>query len=198
MDLTTNAPAAATDKALINLVLAGNAEYFGLLMDRHLAAVRHRIRCITRTTWDTDDIMQEVQLKIWTHLGTYRSEASFRTWMTRIAINESLQFHRKANRVPPNRARSELDELISPGESPLQACLRAERTQALKTAVEHLPAKHKQALILHNLHELSLKETAWKLNATTPAIKTQLFRAKARLSKALLQGKRGCAPEIAA
>jgi DNA-directed RNA polymerase specialized sigma24 family protein len=122
MSVTTNVGPAAPpdDSALINLVLTGNAECFGVLMDRHLATVRGRIRGMTRCPSDADDIMQEVQLKIWKHLGSYRSDASFRTWMTRVAINEAIQFSRKVNRVPLVHMGIELAELISPSESPLQ------------------------------------------------------------------------------
>ena len=193
MGVTTNVgPAAAPDDcSLINLVLNGNAECFGVLMDRHLAAVRRRIRGMTRSVSDADDIMQEVQLKIWRGLGSFRSEASFRTWMTRVAINEALQFYRKANRVPLVHDRTELAELTSASESPLQACVRAELTGRLKAAVERLPVKLKQVVDLHNLQELSLQETAQELQATTPAVKTRLFRAKAALLKALLRGSGG-------
>jgi RNA polymerase sigma-70 factor, ECF subfamily len=213
MGVTTNVEsvAAPDDSELINLVLTGNAECFRVLMDRHLAAVRGRIRGMTRCTSDADDIMQEVQLKIWRHLVSYRSEASFRTWMTRVAINEALQFYRKANRLPLVHDHTELAELTSPSESPLEACLRAELTKRLKAAVERLPAKHKQAVVLHKFKELSVEETAQELHATTPAVKTHLFRAKAALSKALLREsvglrsqrtfgpkRRACSPELAA
>jgi RNA polymerase sigma-70 factor (ECF subfamily) len=193
MGVTTNVGLAAApdDSVLINLVLTGNAAYFGVLMDRHLAVVRGRIRGMTRSVSDADDIMQEVQLRIWRRLGSYRSEASFRTWMTRVAINEALQFYRKANRFPPVHAGTELAELTSPSESPLQACVRAELTERLKAAVERLPAKHKQVVVLHNLQELSLQETAQELQATIPAVKTHLFRAKAALSEALLRESGG-------
>ncbi len=213
MSVTTNiGPAAAPDDcALINLVLAGRTECFGVLMDRHLALVRGRIRGMARSTSDADDIMQEVQLKIWRRLRSYRSESSFRTWMTSIAINEARQFYRKANRFSRVHDGTELAELTSPSESPFQACVRAELTERLKLAVERLPAKHKQVVVLHILQELSLRETAQKLQATTPAIKTRLFRAKTALSKALFRKSVGlerprtsapktgaCCPELAA
>jgi RNA polymerase sigma-70 factor (ECF subfamily) len=213
MGVTTYVGPAATpdDSALIDLVLTGNSERFGVLMDRHLAVVRSRIRGMTRSTSDADDIMQEVQLKIWRRLGSYRSEASFRTWMTSVAINEARQFYRKANRLPLINDRIELVELTSPSESPLQACMRAQLAERLKAAVERLPAKHKHVVVLHNLQELSLQETAQKLQATTPAVKTGLFRAKAALSKALFRKsgglgsqctfapeRRACSPELAA
>jgi Sigma-70 region 2 len=72
MGVTTNVGLAAApdDSVLINLVLTGNAECFGALMNRHLAAVRGCIRGMTRSVSDADDIMQEVQLKIWRRLGS--------------------------------------------------------------------------------------------------------------------------------
>jgi RNA polymerase sigma-70 factor (ECF subfamily) len=211
MSMSTNAGSvsALEDRALINSALNGNEDCFGVLMDRHLRTVRGRIQGMTRCTSDADDIMQEVQLKIWRHLRSYRSDASFRTWMTRVAINEAVQFYRKANRVPLVNAPSALAELTSPGESPLQACVRAELTERLKAAVARLPAKHKRVVVLHNLQELSLQETAQELQTTTPAVKAQLFRAKAALVRALLGDagrsqrtfapkSRACPPELAA
>ncbi len=193
MAVTTNVgPAAAPDdSALINLVLTGHSECFAILMDRHLAVVRGRIRGMTRSVSDADDIMQEAQLKIWRRLGSFRLESSFRTWMTSVAINEARQFYRKANRFPLVHDCSELPEPTSPGESPLHACVRGELTERLKAAVERLSAKHKQVVVLHNLQELSLQETAQELQATIPAVKARVFRAKAALSKALLREFRG-------
>jgi RNA polymerase sigma factor (sigma-70 family) len=149
MAVTTHVGLAAApdDSALINLVLSGHAECFGVLMARHLAAVRGRIRRMTRSVSDGDDIMQEVQLKIWRRLGSFRSESSFRTWMTRVAINEAFQFYRKAKRHPFVHDCTELLELTSPSESPLQACVRGELTEKLKAAVERLPVKDKQVVV---------------------------------------------------
>jgi DNA-directed RNA polymerase specialized sigma24 family protein len=113
--VTTNlGPAAAPDdSALINLVLNGHSECFAVLMDRHAAMVKRRIRGMTRSFSDADDIMQE--------------------------------------------------------------------------AVERLPAKDEQVVVLHDLQELSLQETAQELQTTIPAVKARVFRAKAALSKTLLR-----------
>jgi RNA polymerase sigma-70 factor (ECF subfamily) len=159
---------------------------FWRLDGRHLAMVRGRIQGIARSASDADDIMQEAQLKTWRRLGSYRSESSFRTWMTSIAINEARQFYRKANRFSLVHDRAHLAELTSPSELPYQACVRAELTEKLIAAVERLPAKHKQVVVLHNLREFSLQETAQELQVTTPALKSRLFQAKAALSKALI------------
>ncbi len=83
--------AAHEDCTLVKLALAGQVECFSVLMDRHLAVVRRRIRSLVRNVADVDDLLQEVLLKVWRHLLTFRSESSFRTWTTRVAINEALQ-----------------------------------------------------------------------------------------------------------
>ena len=86
------------DCALVELALEGQVECFSVLMDRHLAVVRRRIRSMVRNAADADDLLQEVVLKVWKHLSTFRSESSFRTWMTRVAINEALQNCRRERR----------------------------------------------------------------------------------------------------
>src|ERR1700693_5341540 len=78
------------DSALIKLALAGQTECFMVLTNRHLPAVRRRIGSIVPNRADVDDLLQEVLLKVWRHLSTFRSQSSFRTWMTRVAINEGL------------------------------------------------------------------------------------------------------------
>ena len=98
-EIKMNAPLATLeDKTLIRLTLAGHAECFGVLMDRHLGAVKKRISAMVRNPADADDLSQEVSLKVWRHLAQYRSEASFRTWMTRVAINETFQSLRREKR----------------------------------------------------------------------------------------------------
>jgi RNA polymerase sigma factor (sigma-70 family) len=91
--------AAFEDGALINLALAGHAECFTLLVDRHLTAIKRCIGSMVRDRIEADDLLQEVLFKIWRRLSTFRSEASFRTWMTHVAINEVLQSHRRERRV---------------------------------------------------------------------------------------------------
>src|SRR5580692_8916554 len=101
------------DSTLIEMALAGQSECFTLLMDRHLVAVRRRICSMVRSAADADDVIQEVLLKVWLHLSTFRSESSFRTWLTRVAINEVLQSYRKERRMPFRQPLSDFDAIAS-------------------------------------------------------------------------------------
>src|ERR1700736_936235 len=131
------APALATfeDSALIRLALAGQNECFMVLTNRHLPIVRRRIASILRNAADVDDVLQEVLLKVWRYLSTFRSQSSFRTWMTRVAVNEALQSYRRRQRGSFFQASRDFDTFASPDESPLQSLTRAETTQVVRKAV---------------------------------------------------------------
>jgi RNA polymerase sigma factor (sigma-70 family) len=173
------------DSALIKLALEGQTECFTVLTNRHLPAVKRRIGLMAPNTTDADDLLQEVLLKIWRHLSTFRSESTFRTWMTRVAINEALQLYRRQQTRPICQTLGEYDTLASPYESPLDALARAEAIQVIRKAVVALPPKYSQVLILRDLEELSERETAQCLQSSIPAVKTRLFRARLMLSAAL-------------
>ena len=177
------------DSALIKLALAGQAECFTALMDRHLFAIRRRISSMVQNPADAEDVLQEVSLKVWRRLSTFRSESSFRTWMTRVAINEALQSFRQEQRRPLCQALENLDSVASSDESPYQSFSRVETTRAVRRAVAELPAKHRDVLILRDLRELSARETAQSLQSTVPAVKTRLFRARLMLLAAVQQSR---------
>ena len=182
--------AAVEDSALIEMALAGQSECFTLLMDRHLGAVRRRVRSMVRSAADLEDLLQEVLLKVWLHLSTFRSESSFRTWMTRVAINEALQANRREQCRPPcSQELRDLDTFASPVESPYRSLARTETIQAVRNAVMKLPAKYRQVLILRDLDQLNTIETAQSLQESVPAVKTRLQRARLMLLAGLRRSR---------
>lgn len=173
------------DSTLIKLALEGQTECFAVLIDRHQEAVRRRIASMVGNKPDADDLLQETLLKVWHHLPTFRLESSFRTWMTRIAINEVLQAYRRDKCRPVCLAPSDLDAFASHGESPHQSVARVELTRAVRRAVERLPIKYSQVLILRDLKQLSQQETARCLRSNIPTVKSSLFRARQKLLASL-------------
>ncbi len=177
------------DSELIQLTLAGDNDCFTALIDRHLQAVKRRITLIARRGIDVDDLLQETLLKVWRHLSTFRSEATFRTWMTRVAINELLQSHRRSGVRPHYEVFSTLDRIASPQESPLELLTRVETSETVRGAIALLPTKYRQVVIHRDFEQLSIKETARSLAATIPAIKIRLFRARRMLATVLNDGE---------
>jgi RNA polymerase sigma-70 factor, ECF subfamily len=173
------------DSHLVKLALEGESDCFDALMDRHLIVIRKRIRSMVRNQADAEDLVQEVVLKVWRRLSTFRFESSFRTWMTRVAINEVLQSYRREQRESVYRTATESISIASSADSPHQSLARIEEIQAVRSAVVELPTKYSRVLILRDLEELSVRETARRLQSTIPAVKTRLFRARRMLLVAL-------------
>jgi RNA polymerase sigma-70 factor (ECF subfamily) len=182
------------DGTLIELALAGQAEGFAVLMDRHAGAVRKRIVSMVANASDADDLLQEVLLKVWQHLSQFRSESTFRTWMTRVATNEVLQSYRRERRNPVCHAAVDIATLASPCESPLNSLARVEVILAVRSAVAILPARHREIVVLRDFSQVSTRETAKRLRTTIPAAKSRLVRARIMLAGVLQQaGIRGMA-----
>ena len=173
------------DSKLIDLALRGQVECFATLMDRHIAAVRKRILGMVRSPEDADDLLQDVQIKVWRHLSAFRSESKFRTWVMRVATNEVFQSYRREKRRAVCQPITDLDVLPARSESPHQSLVRTETVNTVRRAVVMLPPKYRQVLILRDLREFSERETAHSLDLTVPAVKTRLLRARHMLLKAL-------------
>jgi RNA polymerase sigma-70 factor, ECF subfamily len=172
------------DKALIEMTLAGHKESFEVLMDRHLCAVRKRVHSMIATKAEAEDVLQEVQLKGWAHLATFHYDSSFRTWMTRIAINEALLSQRR-KRTGHEWDTIDLERFAASTGSPERLYAQQEMAGLIRRAIRRLPAKFRQIVVLRELRELSIKETARELHSNPQLVKTRLFRARIMLSKVL-------------
>jgi RNA polymerase sigma-70 factor, ECF subfamily len=173
------------DSTLVELTLAGQAECFAVLMDRHLASVKRCAGAMVRNETDLDDIVQEVLLKVWRNLRSFRSESSFRTWMTRVAINEVLQSYRRQRRRPICQPVEGFDVFVAPGDSPYQSLTRAEAANRVRSAVEELPDIYRNVLVLREFEELSTRETAQLLGSSVAAVKSRLLRARLSITATL-------------
>jgi RNA polymerase sigma-70 factor (ECF subfamily) len=175
------------DAELIEMTLAGKTECFGTLMDRHVNALKQRICSIVQNAFDADDVMQEVLFKAWRGLSGFRSESSLRTWLSRIATNEALMLLRRNKRPCLCDSAVALDDL--PGSSPLPEnwLIRKRDAITVRHTLRNLPAKYRGVVVLRDIEELSINETARQLGATVPAVKTRLFRGRRILQRALRQ-----------
>jgi RNA polymerase sigma-70 factor (ECF subfamily) len=173
------------DVDLIRMALDGQSEAFSVLMDRHLVPVRKKLRVMVPKPADLDDLVQEVLIRTWRSLGTFRSECSLRTWMIRIGINEARQSFRRRQRRPVCQALDDFSRKASAEASPQQVLLGAETRQAVRAAVAKLPSMYRDVLLLHDLTELCGRETAERLETTVEAVKSRLFRGRRMLFRNL-------------
>jgi RNA polymerase sigma-70 factor, ECF subfamily len=173
------------DRTLIGLALNGETECFGIVIKRYLPALRGQIYSMVRDRAEVDDLIQQVLMKVWGNLGCFRAEASFRTWMTRIAINEVLQFYRRQKSRSSRQTTDDLDSIPAVCDTAQQHMIRIETATEVRRAVAGLPEKYRQVLVLREFEHLSLRQTAESTRASVPAVKSRLFRARRLLTAEL-------------
>ena len=173
------------DNALVELTLAGQTECFSVLINRHAAAVRNHLSRLVQNHSDLDDVVQDTFMKAWVRLSTFRFEATFRTWLISVALNEALTLYRRRKCRLSWPVIENLEALPSNCESPYQTFARIEACFRVRTAVQKLPRKYREVLVLRDLEQLTVGETAKRMNASIPLVKTRLFRARRMLTDAL-------------
>ena len=173
------------DRTLIKLAVAGQAECFSVLMNRHGTAVKRYIEKIVKNRSDVEDIVQDTFLKAWLSLSTFRFESNFRTWVTRVAINEVLALYRRQRCRPFCPEPANFDTFRSSCGSPDEALARSEARRTVRSAIAELPEKYREILILCELEQLSMDEAARQLKSSISLVKTRLFRARHMLSAAV-------------
>src|SRR5260370_14648108 len=127
------------DTALVQMVLAGQSEYFGELMHRYMKVVRARVMSIVRNSSDADDVVQEAFFKAWRALPTFRSDASVRTWLVSIATNEALQLCRRERRHRLFETLEEFGAVPWLGEPADQTIMKGEEIREIRRAIVKLP-----------------------------------------------------------
>jgi len=126
------------DVALVQMTLAGHSECFAELVHRHTNVVRRRVVSIVRNSSEAEDVVQEVFLKAWRALPTFRADASVRTWLISIATNEALMCYRRERRRRNCEPLSEFD-LVCRTEPADKAVIRGEESRAIRGAILKLP-----------------------------------------------------------
>jgi len=129
---------------LIAQIVAGRKDLFTALIEPHRAPLFRLIRAKLGNDFESDDVIQQTILKAFTRLGQFRFEASFRTWLIRIALNEVVQWHRKrlSTRllVLDHSALAQLP-IADQTASPLKQCERREAAGLFRKAYAMLPGK---------------------------------------------------------
>ena len=177
-----------TDAELVAAVLAGHRDAFDGIVERHRRHVYQLCYRFVGNHEDASDLAQDVFIRAFKSLRTYKGDAALGTWLYRIAVNVSL------NKVSSKAARPEpLDALLhandlraaSGDESAADAVLRYERAAQVRAAIARLPKKQRATLILRIYHDLPHEQIAGILGSSVGAVKANFFHALNNLKKLL-------------
>jgi len=187
----------ATEADLLERARQGDKEAFYNLVCPCERAVYIAAVTILNNSADAEEVAQEAVLKAFANLASFRGEAKFSTWLIQITINESRLKLRKDRRhlyesVDEQRADDEGEyspkDFADWREVPSEALQRRELREALKQAIADLPSIYREVLILRDVQQRSIQETAQILGLTEGSVKTRLLRARLQMRDALAPG----------
>lgn len=176
--------AQADDGALVRAAADGNREAFDELVRRYQAAIVNLVRVMTAGRGDAEDMAQEVFVRAWKSLRTFRGDSAFRTWLHRVAINVvRTNQARQGRTLRLFRQPAEHDPEPAAVEAPLDAKLA--RRQVIDRALASLPDDLRTAVTLRDLQGLDYQEIAAALGVPIGTVESRIFRARQRLKPLL-------------
>ena len=182
------------DAELIARVLAGERELFHELIRPYEKSVYVAAYSILQNQQEAEDAAQEAVLKALKNLGSFRGESKFSTWLISIAVNEARARLRHArvlklesvDQPAKDEEGSFVPALIRDWrEVPSQALERKELRELLQSAIASLPEIYREVLLLRDVEEMSIADTAAALGVSEGVVKTRLLRARLMMQKIL-------------
>jgi len=168
------------DHALVRSTLSGDEGAFAELVRRHKGRVFGTCSRFARDSHQLDDLCQEVFLRAWRRLRTFRGDAPFEHWLARLTITACYDFLRRERR---HRGHMELDEAqLELRDTGIDAAIAAGRARdLLDWAMRRLTAGEKLVLTLLEIEERTVREIAAVTGWSEGNVKVRAFRARARL-----------------
>jgi RNA polymerase sigma-70 factor (ECF subfamily) len=175
-----------SDEALITAFQSGNQDVYRFLVERHQERIRNLLFSIFHDRDFIDDLAQEVFIKAYQALPRFRFEASFYTWLYRIAVNKSRDELRK-KKIRRFFSFQTLDEGI---EKELNVRLSVppedrDTQELVALGLQSLPEKFRTAVVLKDIDGLSYEEIAEVMQCELGTVKSRISRARSMLRKAL-------------
>ena len=174
------------DRALVDAAAAGDREAFDELVRRHQSAIVGLARSLTGGSVDAEDAAQEVFVRAWRSLGSFRGDSTFRTWLHRIALNVVSSYHGRLSRVrrlfqfaAPERESAEDPMESAPDRASLED--RIVVRDAIDKALAALPDELRVAVVLRDVQGLDYREIAQLLGVPMGTVESRIFRGRQRL-----------------
>ena len=183
-----DAYADAPDEALLALYANGDRDAAKLLMHRLTPKVFRQAYRMLGDQAEAEDVVQEAMLKLWKIAPEWRQgEAKVSTWLYRITANLCTDKLRKRR---PNDSLESVAEPEDSAASVAEQMQNQTRSEALGAALDQLPERQKQAVVLRHLDELSNPEIAEVMGVGVGAVENLIARGKRSLSGLLAKRKK--------
>jgi RNA polymerase sigma-70 factor, ECF subfamily len=182
------------DTDLVDRVRAGDTTAYRGLVERYQNRVYSLVYGMVRDREEARDLTQEAFIKAYRNLAGFRQDASFHTWLFRIAMNVTIDHIRKHQKFRT----AEYDDTLDHDEqamdtweadhlkrSPTRDHERQRLYDRIMAALQHLSPEHRQAVLLREIEGLSYKEIAEAMDIPEGTVMSRLFYARKRLQELL-------------
>ena len=173
-----------TDYELIKECLSGNRDIFAKIVARYKRLIYNTIHNFIGNSQDTNDLFQEVFLKIYRSLADYSPDYRFSTWAVRITTNLCLD--RLRQKRPEQIILDDIAEVRDNRLNPEECYLAQEQQEKIRKAIEALPEEYRVPVILFHQQEFSYEEMSEILGQPMTIIKNRLYRARLMLRDSLI------------
>ena len=187
----------AEEEALVEGLRLGAEEAYEILIARCQQPVYNLVYRLMEDPGDASDVVQEVFLKVFRNIGSFRGQSSLKTWIYRITVNEAHNHRRWFSRHRMREVGLENDEeaagrsyrdwLPDPGRSPYESTLQGETRTLIEEALSGLKPIFREAVVLRDIEELSYEEIAEISNLSLGTVKSRILRGREALRRRLLE-----------
>jgi RNA polymerase sigma-70 factor (ECF subfamily) len=169
------------ESTLIKKALDGDEKAFRAILERHYALIYSVVRGIVCNANDTEDVVQDVFIKIFRALPGFRGDARLSTWIYRIARNEALNARERRTHEPVPI--EDCEDVAAENGNPESAYRAKAAAERLARLMEHLDEDHRLVLELRYMADKSYDEIAHIMDVPLGTVKTHLYRAKLALKQ---------------
>jgi len=186
----TSAP---EEDTLVIALCRGVEDAFEILIHRYEQPVYNLVCRLLNDPSDAADIVQEVFLKVFRNIGSFRGNSSLKTWIYRIAVNEAYNHRRWFSRHQRQEVAlgredglpSYADSVADPAPTPFDQAAGHETRALVEKALEKLNPKFRAAVVLRDIEDLSYEEIAAVLEISLGTVKSRILRGREALRKVL-------------
>jgi RNA polymerase sigma-70 factor, ECF subfamily len=182
------------ESAAIERVMSGDSEAFESLVLENEKNVYHLALRMTSNEQDAQDVSQDVFIKAYTSLGSFRGDCRFSVWLYRMTYNICIDRMRKSGRItviPTEYTNDEGDvselEIPDTRSLPEDELLKAEQRQAVVEALDSLTPEHRQVLVMREYSDMTYEEIASVLGVSDGTVKSRLNRARRGIAQILVK-----------
>ncbi len=181
-----------SDNEIVEKYLKGDQEALEVLIKRYLKPIYSFVYKNVGDSAATEDITQEVFVKMWKNLKKFKRGSSFKSWIFTIAKNTAIDFLRKKRTVPfsnfanENGGNSIMDALADREPSPLEVLEQKNTAAIIAKAVNKLLPKYRAVISLRHNSQLTFSEIANRLGEPLNTIKSRYRRGLLTLKKLII------------